>query len=272
DMEALKNKHMYEGIDKNTDYVLFDDLDARFPFSKLFSDLTGDLPVNPKHGKQYLVPFEESPKFAVTSNFGLFKADSSTNRRILYTVYSDYYHYKSDEDATEHNPAKDMGKVLFTQFNEQEWNDFFNFSAEALKFYIGENNKINPPMGNVEKRNALQDMGDGFKAWADSYFTEFKLNDFVVKTDANIDFEQKSKLKNWTSQRFKRALQKWCKYYGYEMNPQEVLNTQGRCTQNIQGTTKECIYIKTSAMEQMQQRIKQAEQDGDFDPTDDLAF
>lgn len=275
DTEALKNKHMYEGIDKNTDYVLFDDLDARFPFSKLFSEITGDLAVNPKHGKQYVLSFQDSPKFAITSNFGLFKADSSTNRRILYTVFSDYYHYKSDDDAKEHKPPMDFdGKMLFTQFTPSEWNDFFSVSAQALQFYLGENTKIGPPMGNVEKRNSLQSMGDGFKDWADSYLTSSRLNEYVVKEDAIIDFEQKSKLKNWTSQRFKKALQEWCKYYGYELNPQELINSGVRIVRSVNGGSKECYFIKTGKIEKMQQEIERrqaAALNTDVD-TDDLPF
>lgn len=271
DTEALKNKHMYEGIDKNTDYVLFDDLDARFPFSKLFSEITGDLAVNPKHGKQYVLSYQESPKFAITSNFGLFKADSSTNRRILYTVFSDYYHYKSDDDATEHKPSLDFGKMLFTQFDSDEWNDFFNVSAQALQFYLGETQKINPPLGNVEKRNSLQTMGDGFKEWADTYFTLDNLNTLVVKSDAFDDFEQKSRLKGWTSQRWKKALSEWCKYYGYQMNPPETLNSQGHCKHSHNGTTKEMVYVKTGPVERMQQQIKIAQENHQFD-IDDLDF
>ena len=246
DKKVFENNHKYEGVTKNTDYMIFDDLDSHFPFSQVFSEITGDLPVNPKHGTEYLLSFSDSPKFAMTSNFGLFKADASTDRRILYCVFSDYYHHKSDDDLTEYKPSMDFGKMLFSQWNEEEYNDFFNDSAECLQFYLGENNKINPPLNNVEKRNSLQTMGDGFKDWADSYFTENHLNEFTPKKDAFIDFETKSHLKNWTAQRFKSALKEWCKYYGYIMNPEEYLNSQGRCIQNYNGATYEMVYIRTS--------------------------
>lgn len=246
DTEMLKNKHMYEGVTAHTDYVLYDDLDSHFPFSKVFSEITGDLAVNPKHGKQYVLPYSESPKFAMTSNFGIFKADSSTNRRILYTVFSDYYHYKSDDDKAEHKPALDSGKMLFTQFNKDEWNDFFNVTAEAMVFYLGETQKFNAPLGNVEKRNSYQSMGEGFKEWADDYFTKLNgtLNSLVVKNDAFIDFEQKSKLKGWSSHKFKKAMKDWCSFNKCEMNPASTLNKQGYCKHNHQGKTVEMVYIK----------------------------
>jgi len=271
DPELLKNKHLYEGIDKNTDYVLYDDLDSHFPFAKVFSEITGDMPVNPKHGKQYVLPYADSPKFAMTSNFGIFRADSSTNRRILYTVFSDYYHYKSDEDKFEHKPSMDFGKMLFTQFDDAEWNDFFNISAEAVMFYLGENSKINPPMNNVEKRNARQSMGDNFIDWADSYFSEdsLRLNNFVEKKEAERNFQQISELKNWSAYKFKTTLAQWCKYYGHEMNPAETLDTQNRCFRVVNGTKLEMIYIKTNGMQKLQTQIKM---ELDNDPTEDLDF
>jgi hypothetical protein len=271
DPEIFKNKFLYEGVDGNTDFVIFDDIDGHFPITKLFSEITGDLPVNPKHGKQYVLPFSESPKFAITSNFGLFKVDSSTSRRILYTVFSDYYHYKSDDDEMEYKPSMDFGKMLFSQFDEGEWNDFFNLSAEAVQFYLQQNIKINPPMDNVDKRNNLTTMGDGFKEWADTYFTDSYLNDLVPKNEAFIDFEQKSKLKGWTAQRFKKSIKEWCKYYGYFLNPPETLNTQGKCKHNYNGTTIEMVYIKTSKIEQLQGKINKPTEN-DVDPTDDLPF
>ena len=273
DKKLFDNNHVFDGITKDTDYVIFDDLDSHFPFSRIFSEVTGDLSVNPKHGKEYVLPFAQSPKFALTSNFGLFKADASTTRRILYTVFSDYYHYRSDDDEKEHKPGDDFGKQLFSQFDEAEYNDFFNFAAQSVMFYLGQSQKVNPPLDNVEKRNSLQTMGDGFKEWADTYFTEEKRNDLVPKNDAIADFEAKSKLKGWTSQRFKKAIREWCKYYGYVMNPPETVNSQGRCIHNFNGGTVEMIFIKTQVhIENLQEKIKKQNSDNDTDPTDEIAF
>ncbi|MBW1296424.1 primase-helicase family protein [Aquimarina litoralis] len=268
DREAIKNQFMYEGITPNTDYVLVDDADSHFPITKFFSEVTGDFNVNAKYKGMFTIPFEESPKFAITSNFGLFKPDSSTERRILYCVFSDYYHYKSDLDVTEHKVTDDIGKLMFSQFDETEWNDFFNLCAEAIQFHLGTNTRINPPLGNVEKRNSLQTMGDGFKEWADFYF-EHKLDHQLVKNIAHSDFEARTKLKDWTSQRFKKAIKEWCKFHGYEFNPDEVLNSQGMNKHNRNGSSTEFLYIKSSENLKVDKKNFGEELDG---LTDDLNF
>ncbi|WP_281990543.1 hypothetical protein [Aquimarina aggregata] len=271
DKEAVKDKHMYEGISKDTDYVLYDDLDSHFPIGRVFSEVTGEFNVNAKYKAAYTIPFSESPKIAMTSNFGLFKPSSSAERRILYTVYSDYYHYKSELDEEEHKVTTDIGKLMFSQFDDSEWNDFFSLCAETIQFHLSTNEKINPPLGNVEKRNSLQTMGDGFKEWADFYF-ENRKDEQVIKNNAYSDFENRSKLKGWTSQRFKKALKEWCKFYKYEFNPDEVLNSQGYNKHNHQGAATEFLYVKTSPQQAVSLEHKEPEIDSNFDPTEDMPF
>ncbi|SHJ44999.1 primase-helicase family protein [Aquimarina spongiae] len=270
DREAVKDKHMFSGVTKSTDYVLFDDLDSYFPFTRFFTETTGGFNVNAKYKDAYTIPFEDSPKIAMTSNFGMFKPDSSTKRRVLYNVFSDYYHYKSDLDETEHKITDDICKMLFSQFDESEWNDFYNLSAECIQFFLCTDEKIIPPLANVEKRNSLQTMGDAFKEWADSYF-EHRLDQQIVKTQAQTDFEVKSKVKPWSSQKFKKSLKEWCKFYGYELNPEEVLNTNGFNKHTRQGASTEFIYIKTNEENEVEIKHEESLPD-DLDPTDELEF
>src|SRR5690606_4076696 len=41
----LESDFLYDGVTEQTDYILFDDADKRFPFQQLFTDITGDLNV-----------------------------------------------------------------------------------------------------------------------------------------------------------------------------------------------------------------------------------
>ncbi len=269
DKEIIKSQFMYEGISKHTDYVLFDDADAYFPMTRVYTETSGDFSVNGKYRASFSIPFEDSPKFAITSNFGLFKPDSSTERRILYTVFSDYYHYKSDLDDTEHTIINDLGKLLFKDFNEKEWNAYFNFCAEAIQFYLSTDEKIDAPMDNVKKRNSLQTMGDSFKDWADSYF-ENRLDEQVPRVPAYKDFKDRENPK-CSAQKFKKSLIEWCKFHGYELNPDEVLNINGHNKHNHQGTATEFVYIKTNPTN----TVKTGEQESlteDFDPVEGVDF
>jgi len=250
--KITENPHLYDRVTEHTDYILVDDADLYLNFKFFFDSITGELIVNPKNNQSYEIPFEKSPKYCFTSNHALRNLDTSLSARILYTVFSDYYH-----ERTENNDYRetrkiydDFDKELFEQeYTEQEWNADFNFFAQCLKFYLSVPAplKINPPMGNVTLRNLLAIMGQAFKDWADAYFDpeSENTNKLIVKEFALKNFLDTTNTKGWTTNKFTKAVVAFCRFYGYNYNPKAFQNSQGRISKKIDGTTKEMIYIQT---------------------------
>ncbi len=259
-----ENPHMFEQVNEHTDYILIDECDRYFNFGFFFSSITGDLQVNPKNNKQYTIPFKLAPKFCITSNYTLFNLDASTERRLLYTVFSDYYHYNRNGEYKEsRSPRDDFGKALFDDFTEAEWNAFFNTAAAALQLYLAVNEKIDPPMTNVRKRNLISEMGELFKNWADVYFhgsaeedkqqqipnmpKSRKLDVEIMKKDAYEAFIESSGAgKTWNSNRFTKSIKAWAQYWSYVYNPKDKCNTDDRIVHWRDGKTHEFFYIGTS--------------------------
>jgi hypothetical protein len=244
--KLTENPHVFELVTPHVDYLLVDDANQYIKFDFFFSAITGEMIVNPKHGKQYELSFEEVPKFCITSNYTLRNIDPSTERRLLYTVFSDYYHYNKDGEYKEsRSPYDDFNKNLFTDFTPDEWNKFFNTMAACLQTYLNFP-KIDPPMDNVDKRNLRTIMTELFKEWADVYFDEFshRTDRLFVKRDAFQDFVETTKQRSWNAQRFKKSLSAWCKYYNYTLNPEVLVNNKSRIIGKHQGLAVEFIYIK----------------------------
>lgn len=251
--KLTENPHVYDRVTEHTDYVLIDDADQYLNFGFFFNALQGDLEVNPKNNQSYEIPFEHVPKFCITSNFTLRNIDPSTEGRILYTVFSDYYHVRTEgeEYDSDFTIRDDFGKNLFLDYNEEEWNDDFNFFAACLQFYLSvpRELKLNPPMDNVTKRNLRTEMTEPFKNWADVYFDAKQgMCDKLIERDiAYKDFEEKSGQHKWTTNKFTKALKAWSKYTDYvlELNPPEFRNSSGRIIRKVGSAAAEMIYIKT---------------------------
>jgi hypothetical protein len=240
------NPHIYDRVTVHTDYVLIDDADQYLKFEFFFGALTGSVTVNPKNNKQFEIPFKESPKFGITSNFPPRKIDPSIARRLVYVVFSDYFHHNADGEYQEsRSPNDDFGKNLLQDFTEEEWNLFCNLVAQCIKLYLNFD-KIDPPMNNVEARNLLNIMTDAFKDWADVYFNDRK-NTEINKKEAFDDFMATAKAKLWTTQKFKKALGAWCKFYGHILNPKELCNSDDkkRIIRKINSVAQEMVYIST---------------------------
>jgi len=253
DPKLTTNDFIYHEVTEDTDYILIDDATQYLNFDFFFSEITGSLKVNPKNGSPFEIPFEKSPKFVITSNFSIRNMDPSTARRILFTVFSDYYH-SSDEEYNQIRKVSDDfgGRNLFTDFTKKDYNDFYNFCAQCVQFFLSVEHKINPPMDNVTKRNLLAEMGEPFLGWADAYFqtqdnqgTYLYQNTLVCKADAFDDFIRVTKQAKTSTNKFKKSLKAYCQWMGWVFNPKEKLGAGNRIVMKIEGKTMEAFYMST---------------------------
>ncbi len=286
--KVTDNKHYLEEVTELTRLLIINDAHKYFPFSTFYDMVTEVMQVNPKFGKQFTLPFEQAPKIAITTNYASRNLDDSTQARLLYSVFSDYYHEKTDN-----NDFRETRKI-YDDFNQElhsrtysadDWNADFNFFAECLQFYISTiepNRKINPPMDNVMRRNLREGIGDTFKDWADSYFMSTGNRDFPEGRNVNtlierwkVQDEYLKVNKRDNAAGFMRKLKMWCMYTTWikELNPKILHNTKdgriikkGTNDKGIEGTPQEMIYIQTIDSElkpdysQLQQPIPEANQ------------
>lgn len=223
-----QNPHIFHGLTKHHRLTIIDDADKYLNFRFFFEYITGDQVVNPKNAQPYTIPFDELAKLVWLTNFS-FTTDPSTNRRILYTAFSDYYHAKSDNNTYKgsYEPKDDFGKELFKEFTPEEYNHFYNTMAYCLQFYLSCPIKLNSPMKNVDKRNLQREMGELLENWASLYFSAFadNINKYIVKEEAWQEFQQTlPKMHHYTVNKFKAGIAAFCKYNGYVFNPPELIN------------------------------------------------
>lgn len=240
-----EDKHLFEGVTRHTGYVLFDDANKDFKFNNLYSSITGPMNVNPKNNQPYTIPFNEAPKFAISSNYSLRHSDPSTTRRILFTAVSDYYHAESDVHPTKRDPKDDFKHELFTDWSDEQFNKLFNLLAQCVQFYLSVDEKINPPMNKIRLRNLQADMGQTFIDWADEYL-QHRLGEEFNKNDALDDLRnKKSALKNITSNNFIKKVRAWCEFNGHDYMPNEKTSSSGRIQRpNDEGKREDYLYIE----------------------------
>lgn len=220
DPEITKNQFIYDGIDENTKLVFIDDGHYSLNMNFFFSELTGSLNVNPKFGKPFEIPFDKSPKFAISTNFAPRDLDPSTLRRLLFMVFSDWYHEQNSDYLETRQITDDFdGRKMFeNDFTEKEYNWFFNFCLECLATYLEIDAKVNAPEGNVKKRNLLHIMGDGFFDFAKSYFGDTNYDTWIprkeVQEEYRVHLSGKSGL---TVNNQKKALEAFCEFNGWKL-------------------------------------------------------
>ncbi|MCM1168734.1 MAG: hypothetical protein NC324_02235 [Bacteroides sp.] len=246
-----ENPHVLDRVTRHTDMVLVDDAYQYLDLGFFFDNTTGDMVVNPKRLQSYCIPFEESPKIAITTNYSPTKQDSSTQARLLYMAFSDYYHYNGEGGRyrEDRDIFSDFGMTLMdSRYPEEAWNEDFNFMFDCLQFYLGTiapNVKIDPPMDRIKFRTNKLIMGENFEDWAAVYFSpqSGNLDNYLVRERVFNDFCMATRNNKWSGKKFSKALAAFCENNSLVLNPAEACNSDNRIIRWMEGGSKECYYI-----------------------------
>ena len=251
-----ENKHLFDRVNCWTDVLFVDDPAQDFDFNTFYSTITGDTIVNRKGVDSETLSYKDSPITVFASNFPPRTGkEGSTDRRLLYMVYSDYYHAAGKSYDGSHKICDDFGKDLYEyDYTEDEYNADYNFCIDCLQFYLqllARNEKpITPPMENVYKRINISEMGNsGFQEWAELFFSEeSEYTDILIsRADAFDAFKEETGNKNWSAQKFKKALAAFCENSDriITLNPESLCNDGKRITKKVNGKMLELLYIQT---------------------------
>jgi len=152
--------HNFQNVRRDTNIVLFDDLAKKFDLESLFAIMSNGLTINIK-GQPIPVeiPFADSPKFIMTTNYVVSgDSDSHAGRKWELTA-SPYYNVSF-------TPEDDFKMRLFEDFDRTEWLRFDNYMMECVKTYfqIGMFKYVS---GNLSIRKLIQATNQDFIDFAD---------------------------------------------------------------------------------------------------------
>lgn len=265
--KLLENNFAFEQVTKKTDVVLVDDCSEYLQFDQFYDNITSDITINPKNVSAYNMKFDESPKFAFTTNYVPREFSSSSRGRMIFVVFSDYYHEMSeDNDYIEtRKVSTDFGNrdLWGSSYTEAEWEADINFVMQCVRFYLSvapREVKIEPKIDNIIFRKYLRDMSDNFREWAEGYFSVDEngcgdnLNREIVREDAFEAYKRFSGVSKITMQRFTKSLKGFCYTCDYidSLNPEDLKRNSGtRIMRRIEDPIthkkiqKEMIYLRT---------------------------
>jgi len=231
DLQQDKSEFMFAGVERNiTDHVFFDDLNEFVDLHRFMPMITGKMTVNAKYANAFVLDYKDSPKVGFTSKKKKKNFDASLRRRTWFTAFSSYYHPEDPmKGMKERSPYTEFGKNLITDYTPVEMNKFYNFMLSCLSSYLKFRVRIQPPMGQIEKRNIQRAIGDEFIWWAEDYFNEDRLNTMVNKHTA---FEAYRATLNEKVARmikintFKNRVIQFCQYKEWIFNPEHLLTTE----------------------------------------------
>ncbi len=189
----------FQRVKADTEIIAIEDIGEKFPFDRLFSIITEGITIEKKNKDEFFIPFNESPKLVLSSNFTLSGVDDSTVDRQFIIEFSDYYNKN-------HCPVDDFGKLLFEGWDENEWRDFDYFMIECLQGYL-KNGLLTYEFANYEKKKLIDSTSEEFAEFSVKLVPGEEFNKKELFDEFKREYEYNDK---FTQGKFT----KWMKLFG----------------------------------------------------------
>jgi hypothetical protein len=126
---TFERSFAYQLVSADTQILCFDDVKKHFDFERLFSVVTEGLTLEKKNKDAIKIPFSKSPKIAITTNYAIKGSGNSFARRKWELELHQYY-------SKAYTPLDEFGKLMFGDWNDDDWCEFDNYMIGCLKSYL----------------------------------------------------------------------------------------------------------------------------------------
>lgn len=209
---SFDSNFLYQRIGPETRFVIFQDVNKRFDFERLFSFLTEGVVTEKKGKDQIFIPFAEAPKLGITTNYAIPGTGNSHERRRHEIEISQYYN-------KELSPEDEFGHMLFDDWNEKEWLLFDNYIIKSCCQTFLANGLIKQDLVNLPEKRLMSASNSDFISFMRGQ--DFNLNELHVKADLLKSFmdmydDYVIPSKYFSKHMFTKWVTAYASHYGYK--------------------------------------------------------
>lgn len=200
----------WQDITLETDIIHFEDYEPTiFKFSAINNIITTGVPIENKWERTMKVPYEQSPKCVVSTNYKVSdKADFEARRQ--HKVYLYRYFTKT------YKPEHELGNMIGPSWSEEDWQLCYNILFYCLQTYLAMGLIEAIPSADVQRRNLLIDYKEGFVDYMDNFTTMF-VGKYCMNQEMFEDFISSGGNKRyWDQQRFNSAIHDYATRSGFK--------------------------------------------------------
>jgi len=199
-----RNQFAYQKVNKDTQIFLLDDVPKHFNFESLFSIITEGMTVEKKGQDAYQIPFKESPKISITTNYTINGSGASHERRVFEVEIANYF----NED---HTPEMEFGHLFFSDWDSEEWARFDNFMIRCVQYFLKNGLMVSDKV-NLDYRKLRNELGPEFIEFMElQKFDGSPINRKEFRDKFNKDYPTVAKFN--TPQKFNKKVKDYCNYY-----------------------------------------------------------
>lgn len=209
------NRFAWQGV-HGTRVILLDDIPRNFKIDSIFSEITEGITIDRKYKIPVHIPFNDCPKFAITTNYSIKTPGVSALRRIHEVELSAYFGYRR-------NIRDEFGHNFFDDWSETEWHRFYGYMAHCCRWYLHAG-LTRGTSSSITKKRLINETGEEFVSWFDEQISLGKINmrrwysvsqirEEVVLADPDLD----SRNFELSHHRLRMWLEQYCQARGYHI-------------------------------------------------------
>lgn len=217
-------RFQFANVTLDTKFILINDLKKDFRLDSLFNMITDDIEIEKKKENKFVIPQSRKPKLGLTTNYVLGLSDTSEKARLHIVEFGSYWN-QCEKSGEKPSDKKHLGKLLFTNFNSNDWNDFYNYGFRCVQLFL--KNGLVKPMTSEYETKQLRVVVEGTDGtgevfdWMNNWIKTTRLeNEYHLNKGISLEllyenFSEENQnavepLGKWTRKLFDEALFRLC--------------------------------------------------------------
>ncbi|MBO9592760.1 MAG: bifunctional DNA primase/polymerase [Niabella sp.] len=228
-----KKNFAYQRIKLNTRAVILQDVIQNFDFQALYNLITEGATIEKKNQDELFIPYKDSPKLIVTTNYAVNDSSNHSKRRLKTIEFAGYF-------SPEKTPQDEFGHLLFDDWDNDEWNRFYNFMFFCIRYYL-KHGIVDLKQSEKYKLKKLKNQwGEEFMSWFDDYSKNGCSNPQKI-TDLRNEFLTISGIdgRDYSMKRFKKAITVCAENFTFILHQKKVREDGNRLYIALRTDTKQ---------------------------------
>jgi Bifunctional DNA primase/polymerase, N-terminal len=199
----------FQRVGLDTKLIVIEDCPKNVEFEKFYPTITEGITIEKKNKDELFLPYSESPKIAFTTNYSISQDAEHSRRRQRVFEFASHYSSKL-------TPEDEFGHKLFDDWDKDEWNRFYNLMFTCVGIYLDAGILQTDNSEKMKRKHIKLAYGEEFLDWWEDYLTgNFKnWNPVTGEYNGFLKSNEFDK-KDYSIQRFRRALKESAGSYGY---------------------------------------------------------
>ena len=198
----------YQKVNKDTQIFLLDDVSRNFSFESLFSIVTEGMTVEKKGMDAFPIPYIESPKLSITTNYTVKGEGASFLRRVFEVEVANHFNEK-------YTPEDEFKHQFFDDWDFSEWAKFDNFMIRCIQYFL-KNGLVESNKVNLAFRKLKNNVGAEFMEFMDAQsLNSLTISKKELRDEFNANYKNVARFN--TAQKFNKKVTEYCDYFNINL-------------------------------------------------------